>query len=81
MLTFFGIFILINMLFIIYMIYLNFNKLKKACKVTSAPNIVMPVDKNGITIIDGMNFGEINEITAIDTAKNEMNGTFNSIFT
>ena len=69
------------MLFIIYMIYLNFNKLKKACKVASASNIVMPVDENGITIIDGINFGEINEITTIDSAKNDMSGTFNSIFT
>jgi len=81
MLTFFGIFILINMLFIIYMIYLNFNKLKKACKVTSASNIVMPVDENGITIIDGYNFGEIIDITTTDTAKEDTKGNFNSIFT
>lgn len=69
------------MLFIIYMIYLNFNKLKKACKVTSASNIVMPVDENGITIIDGYNFGEIIDITTTDTAKEDTKGNFNSIFT
>jgi len=60
---------------------LNFNKLKKACKVTSASNIVMPVDENGITIIDGYNFGEIIDITTTDTAKEDTKGNFNSIFT
>lgn len=63
------------------MIYLNFNKLKDACKLSKTSNIVIPVDENGIKIIDGMNFDEINEFTSVDTAKKDMDGTFNSIFT
>ena len=69
------------MLFIIYMIYLNFNKLKRVCKVSNVSNIVMPVDENGITIIDGLGFGEFNEFTLNDEAKKDMDGTYNAIFT
>lgn len=41
----------------------------------------MPVDENGIKIIDGYNFGEIRDITTKDNAEKDMKGTFNSIFT
>ena len=81
MLIFFTVFILLNLTFIFYMIYMNFNKLKNACNLSKTSNIVIPVDKNGITVVDGLGFSELINFTSTDDAKKNMNGTFNNIFT